>query len=68
MKEEKWKEVQMPLEELYSYKMVRAIKDCLTNENSPNFIDIESKEFEVLHFLHALKNLMPNQIESYFYE
>lgn len=68
MKKEEWTEVEMPLEEQYSYKMVRAIKDCLTNENSPNFIDIESKDFEVLHFLHALKNLMPNAIESCFYE
>lgn len=59
---------ELPLEQVYAIKMVRAIKDCLTNESSPNFIDVESKDFEVIHFLHALKNLMPNEIENYFYE
>ena len=55
-------------EQEYAIKMVRAIKDCLTNEKNPDFIDIESEEFEVIHFLHALKDIMPNEIESFFYE
>jgi len=58
----------LPAEQIYAIKMVRAIKDCLTNDKSPNFIDIENEDFELLHFLHALKDLMPNEIESYFYK
>lgn len=59
---------QLKKEDEYALKMVRAIKGCLTDESNPNYIDVEDPEFEMLHFLHALKDLMPNEIETYFYE
>lgn len=59
---------ELPKEQEYFIKLKRAIKDVLSNKDNPNYIDIELDSFEPLHFMFALKTLVPNDFEEIFFD
>lgn len=46
---------QPPLEIEYSVKIKRALNDIFLNSKNPNFIDIESEDFEPIHLMLAIE-------------
>lgn len=44
-----------PLEIEYSVKIKRALNDVFSNSKNPNFIDIESEDFEPIHLMLAIE-------------